>query len=203
MKTLRLFSGLLLLGLSGFSAEPAAPSAVADIDYRITAGDTIQFQMYNQLDMTTVQRVTANGEVRLPLVGTVRLAQLTLRDAEHLLEKVYRDEGYFVEPQVILAVQQYGDRFVAVLGQVKDPARIALAPETNTIGILQAITQAGGFTRVARTEAVQVLRGGQAATQAERVTVNLEEILHPKNGTPAPEFQLRAGDIVFVPERPF
>ena len=119
-----------------------------------------------------------------------------------MLEKRFREGGFFVDPQVILSVQQYGDRYVAVLGQVKNPERIALLSETNSIGILQAITQAGGFTRVARIDAVQVLRTN-AAGQDERLTVNMEEILRPKPGAPTQEFQLQSGDIVFIPERVF
>jgi polysaccharide export outer membrane protein len=152
--------------------------------------------------MATVQRITSNGEIRLPLIGTVKLASLTLRDAEHLLEKLYRDGGFFINPQVTLSVQEYGTRYVSVMGQVAQPARIALPSETNTIGILQAITQVGGFTRVARTDAVQVLRKG-ADGQDNRMTINTDDLLHPTEANRLPEFQLQPGDVVFVPERTF
>src|SRR4051812_27873604 len=89
---------------------PVVPAVVAQVaalksgendrsDYRITARDTIEFQVYNQADMTSVQRVTSTGEVRLPLIGTVKIAGSTLRQAELLLEALYRSDGYFVEPQ--------------------------------------------------------------------------------------------------------
>jgi polysaccharide export outer membrane protein len=222
MKFLHLISAFLILGNAALFADagatatgtpgtvsPATDSPTSDsaamapnADYQIAIRDTIQFQVYNQPDMTTIQRISANGEIRLPLIGTVKMAQLTLRDAEHLLEKCYRDEGFFINPQVILSVQQYGDRFVAVLGQVKEPARVPLASETNTIGILQAITQVGGFTRVARTDAVQVLRTG-ADGQDHRLIINTDTLLHPTEASRMPEFQLQPGDIVFVPERTF
>lgn len=201
MKILSLAAICVSLATPALSAESAPQSRTSDGDYRIAVRDTIQFQVYNQIDMTTVQRVTANGEIRLPLVGTVKLAQLTLRDAEQILEAMYRDGGYFIHPQVILSVQQYDDRYVAVLGQVKEPARIPLASETVTIGILHAITEVGGFTRVARTDAVQVLRAGPDGKD-ERLVVNTDSLLLPAGGN-APEFQLEPGDIVFVPERVF
>lgn len=207
MKSARLFLFLLLStgALSLFAKGAATMPAGGDLrpDYRIASSDTIDFQVYNQPDMTTVQRVTSTGEVRLPLIGTVKVAGTTLREAESLLEGLYRNDGYFVEPQVILSVQKYGDRFVAVLGQVKEPSRIPLASEENNIGILQAVTQAGGFTRVARTDAVQVLRAGAKGGDNERLIINMEDILHPKNAAKGQEFQLQPGDIVFVPERVF
>jgi polysaccharide export outer membrane protein len=149
-----------------------------------------------------VQRVTANGEIRLPLVGTVKVADMTLRDAERVLEGLYKGGGYFVSPQVILSIQQYDDRYVAVLGQVKEPARIPLDSETVTLGILHAVTQVGGFTRVAKTDAVQVLRLGPDG-QDEKLIINTDTLLQKGVTSATPEFQLQAGDIVFVPERTF
>lgn len=204
MKT-SLTAALLLLVFAPLAraADPdAGATAPPPKDYQIAIRDTIEFQMYNQLDMTMVQRVTSNGEIRLPLVGTVKIAEMTLRDAERKLENLFRDGGFFVKPQVILSVQQYDDRFVAVLGQVKDPARIPLDSETTTIGILHAITQVGGFTRVARTDSVQVLRVGPDGHD-QRLIVNTDDLLHQAESASVPEFQLRPGDIVFVPERTF
>lgn len=174
----------------------------ANADYRLAPRDLVQFQVYNQPDMTTAQRVTANGDLRFPLVGTVNLAGKTLREAESLLEKQFKEGGFFVNPQVILAVEQYGERYVAVLGQVKTPERIPMAVETKSMGMLQAITQAGGFTRVSRTDQVQVLRIHPDGKE-ERITVNVDELLKPRTPESASEFQLVAGDVVFVPERVF
>lgn len=201
MKSLSHLATFMLFCTAGLCADPSPARFDPNADYQIAVRDTIQFQIYNQVDVTTVQRVTANGEVRLPLIGTVKVAQLTLRAAEHLLEKLYRDGGYYVNPQVILSVQQYDDKFVAVLGQVKDPARIPMDSETTTIGILHAITEVGGFTRVAQTDAVQVLRKG-ADGKDERLIVNTNALLTPTSGQ-TDEFQLLPGDIVFVPERVF
>lgn len=184
------------------SSIPGPASMITDADYRLAPRDLVQFQVYNQPDMTTAQRVTANGDLRFPLVGTVNLAGKTLRQAETLLEKQFKDGGFFVNPQVILAVEQYGERYVSILGQVKNPERIAMAVETKSLGILQAVTQAGGFTRVSRTDQVQVLRIA-ADGREERIVVNVDELLKPRTAGSAPEFQLIAGDVVFVPERVF
>ena len=187
---------------SGASEFPVSASMITNADYRLAPRDLVQFQVYNQPDMTTAQRVTANGDLRFPLVGTVNLAGKTLREAETLLEKQFKEGGFFVNPQVILAVEQYGERYISVLGQVKNPERIAMAVETKSLGILQAITQAGGFTRVSRTDQVQVLRIHPDGKE-ERITVNVDELLKPRTPQSASEFQLVAGDVVFVPERVF
>jgi protein involved in polysaccharide export with SLBB domain len=202
--TLACFTGCRLLAadLPAEIQQSTDLPLITDSDYRLAPRDLVQFQLYNQPDMTTAQRVTANGELRFPLVGTVNLSGKTLREAELILEKQFKDRGFFVNPQVILAVDQYGERYISVLGQVKNPERISMAVETKSLGILQAITQAGGFTRVSRTDQVQVLRLG-ADGKEERIIVNVDDLLKPRTSGSAPEFQLKAGDVVFVPERVF
>src|SRR4051794_32579801 len=110
MKIFFLLTGFLLLRTAAFSVDASAAAPLPSSDYHISSGDMIEFKIYNQADMTTLQRVTATGEIRLPLIGTVNLADFTVRKAESMLEQRYRDEGFFVAPQVILSVQQYGDR---------------------------------------------------------------------------------------------
>ncbi|BET66666.1 hypothetical protein ASA1KI_15840 [Opitutales bacterium ASA1] len=190
-----------------FASAAESPSAASvggdrqtDPDYRLTSGDLIVVQMYEQDDIRTSQRLSATGEIRLPHVGRVGLLNLTVREAEMRIETLYKDGGFYVDPQIILFVQQYAERFVSVFGQVRNPARIPLAEETNSMGILQAITLSGGFTRIAREDAVQVSRTNAAGLE-ERFTVNVRELTSARRPGEVREFQLQAGDVVFVPER--
>jgi polysaccharide export outer membrane protein len=132
----------------------------------------------------------------------VVLQGLTVREAELHIEKLFREGGYFVDPQVIISVSEYSDRAVAILGQVGNPDKVALQPEVNSIGILEAITLAGGFTRIAKTDAVQVTRTGKDGLR-ETMIVNVQELLRSRRPGEQREFQLIAGDVVFVPERAF
>lgn len=173
-------------------------------DYRLAPRDLVEVQLFNQADVHTAQRLTANGEIRLPLVGRVSLEGLTVREAEERIEKLFQNGGYYVDPQVIVSVQQYADQFIAVFGQVRNPGRIPLLAEINSLGILDVITQAGGFTRIARTDAVQITRTGTGPNgENERFVVNVQELLDSRRPGESSEFQLLAGDVVFVPERAF
>lgn len=203
MKSLRhLLFGLGCAGLIPAAVHGADSTPVSG-DYRIAARDTIDFQVHSQPDTVTRQRVTANGELQLPFIGTVNVAGRTVREAEKFLEAQLRDGGFFVAPQVILSVEHYREGYISLLGQVKNPDRVQLPLETSSIGMLQAVAQVGGFTRIARTDAVQVLRMRSDGVQ-DRITVNMDAFL--KSKSPASldaEFQLRPGDVVFVPERTF
>ena len=180
---------------------PAAPAEAATSDYRLAPRDLIEVEVFNQPDLATSQRLTENGEIRLPLIGRVELSGLTLRQAEARVEAMYRDGGFIIQPQVILSLKEYSDRFVSIFGQVRDPSRVPFPPETNTIGIIEAITLAGGFTRIARTDEVQVTRRNSSGVE-ERIIIDVSAFLKTRSSN-AQEFQLMPGDRVFVPERVF
>jgi len=168
-------------------------------DYRIAARDQLQFQIFEETDSVLVQRVSTAGEISVPLLGAIKVAGLTLRESERLMEKSYREGGYYLKPQIILSFQGYGPRSVSVLGQVNNPNQIDFAIERGAIGIVTAITRAGGFTRVARTDAVRVMRTINGRETS--FTVNVASYLDDKSKEQ--EFRLMPDDIVFVPERVF
>ncbi len=182
-------------------ANPPPSPPQRNADYRIAVRDMIQFQVYEEPDVLVVQRVTASGEIRLPLIGTVEVAGLTLREAEAKLRDLFVTGGFYVSPQIILSLQQYTERSISVLGQVNRPDQIQFPLETRSIGLVQAITYAGGLTRLAKTDAIQIVRVDENGREG-RFTVNLDGYL-ANRGTGGKQFQLVPGDIVFVPERTF
>lgn len=185
--------------LNGVLSSPVSARPLPD--YTLAERDMVEIQVFNQPEMTTRQRVSISGELRLPLLGTVPVAGKSLRDVERELETRFREQGFFVNPQVILSIQEYGSRYISVLGEVQDPVRIAFPPEAETLGIIQAITEAGGFTRVARRNEVQVIRNGPRGES--RITLDLDRALIGRSESAPADFQLLPGDIVFVPERVF
>jgi polysaccharide export outer membrane protein len=168
-------------------------------DYRIAPRDQLQFQLFEEADSVLLQRVSSAGEISVPLLGAVKVAGRTLRETEALLEQRYRAGGFYIKPQVILSFQSYAPRSVSVLGQVNNPNQIDFSIERGTIGIVSAITRAGGFTRVARPEAVRVMRTVNGKETS--FTVNVASYLDDKSNNQ--EFRLMPDDIVFVPERVF
>lgn len=172
-------------------------------DYRIAPRDLLQFQIYEEPDTRLAQRVSASGEMPLPMIGVVKVAGLTLREAEEKLRRLYIEGEFFVDPQVILVLEQYAERSVSVLGQVNRPEQILFPLEADTMSIVQAITLAGGLTRLARADSVKVTRVGPNGVE-QRMTVNVEAYLADRRSNADPEgFELLPGDIVFVPERSF
>ncbi len=199
MKFLRLILGLILLAQLCSAQAPASSSKESSSDYRVAPRDQLQFQVFGEPDTLLVQRVSSSGEISIPMIGDFRVAGLTLREAEKHIAALYIARGIFIDVQVILSVQTYAPRYVSVLGQVGKPGSVDIAVETETIGIVDAITQAGGFTRVSRSDSVRIIRKTSDGEQS--IIVNVAAYL--ENKTKDPQFKLQSEDIVYVPERTF
>ncbi|HZZ20484.1 MAG TPA: polysaccharide biosynthesis/export family protein [Opitutaceae bacterium] len=168
-------------------------------DYQIEPRDQIKFQVTGEPDEPLVGRVSTAGEISIPLLGAVKVAGLSLRQAEDLMEKRYRAGGFFLNPQVILSFDSYAPRSVSVLGQVNNPSSVDFTIEREQMGIVSAITKAGGFTRVARPDSVKVTRN----IDGKDTTFNVNVAAYLNETSSDSEFKLQPDDIVFVPERVF
>jgi polysaccharide export outer membrane protein len=187
-----------LLATPQVSAETAASQATA-FDYRIAPRDQIKFQITGETDEPLLQRVSSGGEISVPLLGAVKVVGLTLRETEALIEKRYREGGFYLDPQVILYFESYAPRSISVLGQVNNPIQVDFLIEREQMGIVNAITRAGGFTRVAQTDAVKVMR----TVDGKETVFKINVASYLNETAKEPEFKLLPDDVVFVPERVF
>lgn len=108
----------------------------------IAGGDLIQVSVYGT-DFDKQVRVSDSGEIALPLLGKVRLAGLSVSEAETVVAKQLSQGGYFNDPQVLIFDREYATQGVSVLGEVQKPGIYPL-PGTRTL--LDAISAAGGTT---------------------------------------------------------
>ena len=164
--------------------------------YKLQPGDLINIQVFREESMERTLRIGGNGAITFPLVGSVKVAGLSQQEAEARLADKLRT--YLRDPQVSMLVKEYGNKTVYVLGQVQKPAAIQIPPE-KPLTVLEAITSVGGFTEVANTSKVRVLRVENGKQNA--IDVDVSQIT--KQGNKAMDISLNPGDVVFVPQSMF
>lgn len=120
-------------------------------------------------------------------------------DHEAAIARVYTAEQILLRPQVSVTVIEYSPREISVLGQVRTPGKVAFPIEAANIPIVEAISKAGGFTRIAKSDTVRVTRADANGTETS-ITVDVSRLVDGRGGE---TFQLLPGDVVFVPERIF
>jgi protein involved in polysaccharide export with SLBB domain len=141
------------------AAGSAATSVIsAPSGYVLSPNDQVAVEVFGEDDLRTNARLNGEGNLSLPLLGSVKLAGLTLpQAAERLTELFGRD--YLVNPKVNVSLIGYAKRRFTILGQVNRPGSYEM-PETSPGGIdlLEAIAMAGGYTRIAAPERISVKR---------------------------------------------
>ena len=133
-------------------------------DYPVGAGDVIEVTVPGVDDLKDqIVRVSGNGTLDLPLVGTMQAAGLTEAQLRDEIKKALTK--YMYDPQVDVFVKEYHSRQVAVIGAVRAPGLVTLNGTTESI--LDVITQAGGTTPDAADELVMLpeVQGGGAHMQ--------------------------------------
>jgi len=100
------------------SAE--SPAAVSTDEYRIGPYDLLEITIFQAPEMNRQVRVSASGEITIPLLGAVQAAGLSTRELEFVLQELLR-RRYMKDPHVGVFVAEMKSHPVSVFGAVKRP----------------------------------------------------------------------------------
>ena len=126
-------------------------------DYVLTANDVVHVKVYQEEDLEAKVRVSKDGSIVLALIGTVNVGGKTREQAAKQVRDLLA-EKYLVNPQVSLDVVEYSKRRFTVLGQVQRPGTYDM-PGDESVNLLQAISMAGGYTRLGTGRGATIQRG--------------------------------------------
>jgi polysaccharide export outer membrane protein len=189
--------GALLLALIGRGV--AAQSAA---DYVIGPQDVLLIQVFDQPDLGGKYTVETDGTFTFPLVGRVKAGALTLRGFEGELKARLAD-GYFKNPQITVAVEQYRSQRVFVMGEVRQPGPVVL---TGGMTLIEALARAGSTLPTSSGE-VSIVRGAPNGSEsgpslpdqdggAEVFRASIHDL---ESGSLSKNIELHDGDTIFVP----
>jgi len=180
-------------------AEARSDAAKADapgkLDYVLQPSDLIKIQVFQEEDLNREVRISQECSVNLPLIGNVDLTGKTARQAEEAIRSLY-ERDYLVHPQVNLIVEEYVPRNVFVLGSVGNPG-VVLFPREQGLTLLDAISRAGSFNRLADKKHV-TLKRTNAEGKSDTFTINAEDL---SKGDTTETWPLQPNDVITVPER--
>jgi polysaccharide export outer membrane protein len=168
-------------------------------DYAIGPGDLLVISALEVSELEKVKvRVGAEGFVRLPLLGTVKVRGRTARELESDLAERLR-EKYLYDPQVSVFIEEYRSQRVAVLGEVNKPGVYEVS-EKRTLTDMLAL--AGGLTAAAD-QVVYLLRNTanaerRPAAPGQLVKIDLEQLL--AGADPSLNVKVGSGDVISVPK---
>lgn len=112
-------------------------------DYIIGEGDILKITVYDHEDLTTVARVSGEGVIVFPLIGQVEVKGLTLSQITQNISVLLTD-GYVVNPQVSIFIQEFRSKKAFIMGEVNKPGLYVLPWQTTLLSVL---SEAGGSQR--------------------------------------------------------
>ena len=134
--------------------------ALSAQEYRIGPEDVLNINVFEAQELNREVRVSAGGEISLPLLGSVRAAGLTPRELEFVLQELLH-RTYMKDPHVSVFVREMQSHPVSVMGAVRRPGVFQIRGSKT---LLEVLSLAEGLADDAG-ETVIILRG--AALSAE------------------------------------
>jgi protein involved in polysaccharide export with SLBB domain len=180
----------------GVSA-PVPSGASAPPGYILSANDYVSVEVFGEDDLRASGRLNPEGNLSVPLLGSIHLGGLTLTQAASKLTELY-GRDYLVNPRVNVMLLSYAKRRFSILGQVSRPGSYEM-PESSPGGIdlLEAVALAGGYTRIAAPERITVRRHSASGDQIFKV--NAKRFTKGSGGG----FLVEPGDTITVGESIF
>ncbi|MCC5871560.1 MAG: SLBB domain-containing protein [Gammaproteobacteria bacterium] len=165
--------------------------APSDPVYRLGAGDQLTIEVWGRPEVSGSHVVGPDGRITMPLVGPVRLADITREEAARNVHDML--DSYYTRPSVVLRVDQYTANRVTVLGRVQNPGTIQFEEQPT---LLEALARAGSLPVIdkeATLTRAAVFRGREQVAW-----VDLRQLLNRMN--PAYNIRLRPGDLIYIPD---
>ena len=183
---------------AGADTNAPAPAVATNArpDYVLVANDIVLVKVYQEDDLDAKVRISKDGSIVLPLLGSVTVGGKTREKAAKLIKDLLA-EKYLVNPQVSLDIAEYAKRRFTVLGQVQRPGTFEM-PGDESVNLLQAISMAGGYTRIGTGKGATVQRG----QGVDKKSFKLDADAMAKDKGVA-DFEILADDTITIGEKIF
>ena len=120
--------------LTSAQAQPSIAGRTAQ-DYRIGPEDLVEVSVFEVPELSRTVRVSATGDISLPLVGTMKVAGLSPLQLEEAVTASLR-QSYVKNPQVSVFLKEYRSDPVSVVGAVKAPGLYQIQTQKTLIELL-------------------------------------------------------------------
>jgi len=181
--------------------------SVGRIDYKIAPNDAFLCRIVTNngmklIDPTVATNIFRNdyeavvesdGNIKLPLLGRIMIAGLTVKEAEKLLEEKY--SVLYVDPYVSLKIT---NKRIIIFPGNGGQARVLSLTNNNTT-ILEAIANAGGILEDGKAYKVKLIRPNPADPNKKPFVYLMD--LSTISGVKIGNSIAQAGDIIYVEPR--
>ncbi|MGA9643235.1 MAG: polysaccharide biosynthesis/export family protein [Terriglobales bacterium] len=121
----------------------ASRTPLPNPNVRLGAGDLIDINVFGVPDLSTKTRISGSGDIYLPLIDYVHIADLTADEAQAVIQKRLEAGGFVRNPHVSIFVEESSSLAVTLVGEVNHPGPYTVARDRRLFDMISA---AGGLT---------------------------------------------------------
>jgi polysaccharide export outer membrane protein len=196
---LLLFAGLLLAGAISPCAEaqfagpgPGASTPLnppvtittdpailfpAKRDVHLGTGDVLAIHLYASSDYSPSSRIDQDGNIYLPLLGPVNVVDLTVNQAQALIERKLVAAGMYRDPQISIQITESPNQVVTVMGELHGV--VPVLGQRRLYDVLASVGGGGTGSSSVTTVIVGGGGGGLPATASHIITINRPGVPEP------------------------
>ncbi|RZK48305.1 MAG: hypothetical protein EOO99_10470 [Pedobacter sp.] len=152
-----------------------------------TSANSQNANLMESSENPTTYRIDDDGTANLPIVGKVKLAGLTRREATQKLQELYSAPEYLKNPIIDLKITNLK---VNLYGEFNTQGSFLLENDNTTL--MDMVAKAGGFTKNADPRSVKIIRGNK--NNPEEIYVNMTNL----NSLKSRKLILQNNDIIYV-----
>ena len=145
------------------TAQSSAPSSTPTADqsmlypgddFTLSPGDLISISLFQQPDYVATVRVSADGAVQLPFIGSVPVQGLTVRAAQRLIADRLRTGQFYKDPEITIRVLDTVNGAVTIPGEI-----YRIVPVSTQRSLREVLLIAGGLPATA-SHTIKIVRPG-------------------------------------------
>lgn len=178
------------------SASSPSTGPIANSNIKLGSGDLIEVSVFGVPDLATKARVSSAGDIYLPLIDYVHVADLTTDEAQELIQKRLEDGGFVRNPHVSIYVDESTSQAITMVGEVAHPGAY---PAIGDRKLYDMLSMAGGFTERAGRSIVIIHRGDPDHKVELQLPSNLaEDTTHNVDVEPGDTIIVSKAGIIYV-----
>ncbi len=180
-----------LAGHAGLASAQQTTFADRDPHYQLQSEDKVEVQYRYTPEYNATVSVQPDGYVSLPLLGEVKLVNLTLQEASRAITAKARVR--LADPEVTVLLKDYVKPYFVVAGEVAHPGRFDYHGD---VTLVEALAISGGLKDSSkRTQVILMHKTGPNLAE-----VHLLDVRKLMTGTNIREdVAVRPGDMIIVP----
>ncbi len=146
-------SQLPISGVGGLGTETVYPDPQR---YTLHGGDLISVRLYGMADYEPIVRLSDDGSATLPLIGSMKLGDLTVQQAQSLIADKLKTESFYRNPEITITVAESRTRTLTLSGEMHG---VFFLPASGQRSLIDVLAAAGGLPTTA-SHVISIIRPG-------------------------------------------